>query len=794
MTSTKPNSKGNDYVVSRAEDKDEYELWRFDPQAEFLLEHVEVKDPKLDADLDLTSIGGYLIRWTKVKSDDSYEYPYRLFEFDPDADNPLDGKSIQSGVWDKGKFWGSVSDFGNPDGAKKHYDGFSDLVLLPLDNFLLNFIPSTGRGTFRLWNFDPGSSDPLPSTPYFPQGSFDTIQAGHCLLPIAGFVLDVKSATGDYRLWTFDPEQKIPLAEPVVQQGGWSWFTAAHQMIVVGEHVLTWLPSDRSYQLWSFDPQSEDPLTGPVRSGHLPDSFGNTTSLSSIEDRAREHSSRHPGSIEFMRSKIKHVVHYMIENRSFDHVCGWLYENEKDAKNIQFIGPDRPFDGASTDYYNMNGDEKVHLSKYQDGKLGKDFNLDLPTYDPYHDHSDVMRQMFNGDMTLYEKRQNPNMQGFIWNNGASNVMQTYTPTQLPVLTGLAREFGVSDEWFCSMPGGTDVNRAFSLTGSALGQLNNFQNGAEYAYWYQLLHRPSIWKTLWSNGIRDWKIYNSVEWLDFVFTYHLFLQGQIPTVDQNTAEHISNYDQFVADAENGNLPAFSYLEPVWIAKTGTTSYHPGPDVIPGERRLADVYAALRKNPKKWEETLLVITFDEHGGLFDHVRPPYAHNPYPGDVQDGFAYDIMGVRIPTILVSPWIAENTVFRSETDVAFDATSFLATLLQWFGVPRARWGLGQRTRHAPTFEAALSREEARKDTPKSFEPPYDENYPRGSDADQPGKVDGLHTLMTSRLLHSQLASTHSPAEVEQLSKTILSKATDTASLHELVSDTVAKTKKRGSV
>jgi phospholipase C len=353
------------------------------------------------------------------------------------------------------------------------------------------------------------------------------------------------------------------------------------------------------------------------------------------------------------------------------------------------------------------------------------------------------------------------------------------------ITGLARQFAVSDEWFCSMPGGTDVNRAFSLTGSSLGMLNNFQNGPEYHYWPQSPHRPSIFKQLWSNGITDWKIYNSVEWMDFVFTYHLFVDGQIPSVDNNRSDYVASIDQFKADAKAGTLPTFSFLEPVWIATSGTTSYHPGGDLVPGERALNEIYNALKASPK-WEETLLVITFDEHGGIYDHVPPPYAENPYPNDVKDGFRFDLMGVRVPTILVSPWIKEKTVFRSETSVAYDATSFLATLLHWCGIPKSRWGLGERTRHAPTFEGVLLESSARKDPP-DFTPPYDKAFPPQGEPSRDVQLHDLHRLMAPRLISSLLAGKLGAAEAQRVSEDILARATNLESLHGMITDAVRR-------
>ena len=777
------------YLVSREDGSDGYRLWRVAPDSDDLLEAVDVQDPTLSAGSSIANIGDYVLRWERVKADPNATtatddtYPYQLVQFDPAASNPLSAPPIQQGTWQKDKFWGSVKDFGNPDGAKKDFQDFSELVLLPMANFLLNFIPSAGRGTFRLWNFDPGQSDPLPSTPYFPQGAFESIQAGHELLPIAGYMLDRVASTRGYRLWSFDPEEKIPLSQPVVAQGQWADIGPDHRLCVIGQQILDWVPGDNSYRLWGFDPKRDTPLIGPLREGALPASFTATTSLVAIEPRvlAAAGDAAKPGTIEFMRTKIKHVVHYMIENRSFDHICGWLYEN--DHANIRFVGPDHPFQGASPELYNWDRvkNDKVFISKYHGGELGTDFDLDLPVQDPYHDNSDVMRQLFSTSEPGYAGRATPDMAGFVWNNGAHNVMQTYSREQVPVLNGLAKSFAISDEWFCSMPGGTDVNRAFSLTGNALRQLNNFQNGVEYSLWPQLPHRPSIWKTLWSNGIRDWKIYNSVEWYDFVFTYHLFLQGQIPTVDADTSKYVATYDGFLQDVKGGTLPAFSYVEPIWISKSGTNSYHPGEDIIPGEVRVNEIYEALKASPK-WDETLLVITFDEHGGIYDHVPPPYAENPYPNDVEDGFRYDLMGVRIPTLLVSPWVNERTVFRSETDVAYDATSFLATLLAWFGVPRSRWGLGERTNHAPTFEGVLRRDQARTEF-AAFQPAYDKSYPPGGAANVASPVHDLHRLMVPRLLHAQLSGRLTPTEIQRAADHVLANATDTQSLHELITE-----------
>jgi phospholipase C len=514
-----------------------------------------------------------------------------------------------------------------------------------------------------------------------------------------------------------------------------------------------------------------------------------------------------------MRAKIKHVVYLMLENRSFDHVCGWLYEN--DPQCIHFVSAKPPFKGASTDLFNFDGNSDqakcpvINLKKYENGQLSREWTLDFLGEDPYHALSDGVRQLFFSNRQGYAQRATPDMGGFVWNNGMPGVMSTYTPEQLPVLNGLAKHFAVSDEWFCSMPSETDPNRAFALMGSAIGTLNNFQNDDEYAYWPYTPHRPSIWKVLWANGFRDWKIYNSVEWFKFVLTYHLFLRGQIPSVDEAIKRvndgletwlrqrygafdvqkrpdcNIADHDQFLEDAKAGTLPAFSFLEPVWIGDAGTTSYHPLGRLVPGERWLNKTYEALRNGPK-WEETLFIITFDEHGGLYDHVPPPYAENPWPNDVGDEFHYDLMGIRIPTILVSPWIKKHTVFRSTTSVAYDSTSILATLLHWYGIPKSRWGLGARTRHAPTFEGVFLESAPRKDAPQ-LTPPYDRDFPPegGVVADAP--VNSLYRLITPRLVWALVGGRKSIGESRRIADDILTRASDLKSLKGMLDDLASR-------
>ncbi len=783
------------YLISRSPQNDRYALWRFDPSAKQLLTPMPLAPgASFPRDQHLTAIGNYFLSWSPPQASlGGAYYDFRLVPMDTGSTDPLNATPLQHGQWAKSKFWGRLPDFGNPTGGSKQFDVDDDLILIPLGTFLLNFIPTLGRGSFGLWNFDPnptapGAADPIPgSYPWTPPGaSFRETQAGDDILPMNGYVIDRIRATGEYRLWCVDPQNRDPMPFPPVQQGRWKDITKGHELVPVGGYVLDWTPKDRKFRLWAFDPKSANVLTGPVRTGTLPAGVGPSASLIGFQslvpvDQAR---AKKTGTIDFMRTNVKHVVYYMLENRSFDHVVGWLHD--KNAKGIHLIGPKGPFKGASTALSNYDPVSKtdIHLSKYNGGKPSTKIPLEWFTFDPYHDLSDVLRQYFSKDRDGYAKRATPDMGGFVWNNGSDAVMVTYTPEQLPVLNGLGQQFAISDEWFCSVPSSTDANRAFALTGSTMNELNNFMSPPQYIYWPQQPHRPSVFKTLWTNGFTDWRIYHSTVWQQHVFTYQLFLEGQIPTVDANyaaaaaapTSQYIAPIEQFYSDALAGNLPAFSYLEPVWIGGAGTTSYHPGADLVLGERQLNQVYDAISKGPG-WENTMLFLTFDEHGGIYDHVPPPYAEKPWPNDVNNGFHFDLMGPRVATMVVSPFVEPKTVFRSETEVSYDATSFLATLLHWYGIPKERWFLGERTNHAPTFERVLSRRAPRTKRP-AFTPPTDKNFPtQGPNGTPHQTVTHLAEVVAHSIIARMARGKLPPAEIQALSHEVLTTSRDMATL-----------------
>ncbi len=432
--------------------------------------------------------------------------------------------------------------------------------------------------------------------------------------------------------------------------------------------------------------------------------------------------------------QIKHVVHLMLENRSFDNLLGWLYDpDDPPVRNIP--AQDKPsFFGLRERTYGnrFRRRGKPHFVRKGTGAL------DVPNPDPHESYLFVNRQLFGSKRNPPANLQ-PGMDGFladykttkkgllgllgvgfdISRKDALQILETYRPSELPVINGLARHFAVSDEWFSSVPTQTNANRAFSICGTSLGMTDNHGIGFET----RSFDTRTIWNVLYDHGkqsTQDWMIYYQEDDLLSHYSLTRELFPQIP----DPKEHIAHIDAFFDALEKGALPAYSYLEPAWFESLfgNGNSYHPPAELCPGEAYLKLLYDRLTGQPETWKKTLLIVNFDEHGGTYDHVPPPWgAHPPWgkgnpppPGvTLEHGFQFDRFGVRVPALLISPYVEERTVFRSPTSVPYDHTSVIATVLTWQGIAdRDVWDLGERTRHAPTFEGVLTRHEPRPDVP----------------------------------------------------------------------------------
>ncbi len=401
--------------------------------------------------------------------------------------------------------------------------------------------------------------------------------------------------------------------------------------------------------------------------------------------------------------RIQHIVVLMLENRSFDHLCGFLYSDRQQPRH--FLPEDRsePFNGMPLSFSNpsnpryFTGDAPAQPVSVSAGTE----NTCVPEENPQERFEHVNLQLFGTSRPA--KGQVPTMHGFLLSYAhagakrTEEIMQCYTPEQLPVLSALARNFALCDEWYASVPSQTWPNRAFFHLGTSVGQVD------DYPYSPLDYDAPTIFNIL-QDQKQSWAIYNdslleSTTRLQFPQLWDLWLKP-----------HFQRLDAFFEDARRGTLPAYSFLEPSFLVDPNDA--HPPHDMLAAEQLVWRVWQAV-SGGAHWHSTLLLITYDEHGGTVDHQPPPYGAAPpddHPG--QHGFAFDRFGVRVPMIAVSPWIEAGTVFRSPIQTPYDHTSVIATLRDWLHIPQSAMMKSRRVEAAPTLEHLLNRAEPRKDVP----------------------------------------------------------------------------------
>lgn len=419
---------------------------------------------------------------------------------------------------------------------------------------------------------------------------------------------------------------------------------------------------------------------------------------------------------------IENIIYLMLENRSLDSVLGWLYESDQPANFIPSSNSD-PFNGLQTgNYYNPNGKEgKVPVTK-----ITVDQGQQIPSVDPHEEFQYVQIQI----ATTNEVEMGGFYNDFSTVNKSvpKQIMETYTPESLPVINSLAKQFAVSDTYFSSIPTQTNCNRAFALTGNSLGLyydkprdlkawVNNSFAKHEKGELDVTFNQKTIWDVLNENGFKsqeDWMIFYQDLWPPIYGSYFFTQDLLWPTLGNQSSDNFGSISTFFTQAQSGNLPTFSFLEPAWYEEIlgNGNDYHPPANVGGGEQFLYKLYDALKASPK-WENTLLIINFDEHGGTYDHVTPPSGvkapwdnpsdGTPTPDSEEENFDFQSLGVRVPLILVSPLIEEKTVVRSTSGASFDHTSVIATILNHFEIQRDGWKLGSRTANAETFENVVT-------------------------------------------------------------------------------------------
>jgi phospholipase C len=269
-----------------------------------------------------------------------------------------------------------------------------------------------------------------------------------------------------------------------------------------------------------------------------------------------------------------------------------------------------------------------------------------------------------------------------------------------VITTLAQQFAVCERWFSSMPGPTLPNRAFAHAATS----NKHVDMSPMAY----AGVRTVYEALDEQAVSS-RVY-SFDGNTLAFTFRTLFTGG--------GKFLGTFSDFL-DQLNGNLPQYCFVEPRFNEMRDDARHefflacdqHPDNDVREGERFLATIYGAFRKSPR-WLDSLLVIVYDEHGGLYDHVPPPSDNvaKPSPPEPLTGFAFDRLGVRVPAIIVSPFIKARTILRQR----FDHTSLIATARALLA--KNMKPLTARDANANTFETVAELDAPRGDTPDNLD------------------------------------------------------------------------------
>jgi phospholipase C len=428
----------------------------------------------------------------------------------------------------------------------------------------------------------------------------------------------------------------------------------------------------------------------------------------------------------------------MFENRSFDNVLGGLYPGKHYPE----------FNGLNGNEYNEKDPcSRVDPVKVFQGPTDLD-TMTMPYPDPGELFNDMNEQIF-GCCTeaQYQAGQCPStgpelMDGFVSNylrqpaspDGVSptaeNIMQYYAPGpngNIPITSALAQAYAVSDQWHASGPVQTLANRFFvhcatpstySQNGTLYYLTDNTGLTDKYTDPDGVVNDTTIFELLddaasgnnwpWPNRT-PWKVYYN-DWPLAAFTKYVddnwatFFGGNVYTIDE----------AFWSDCSSDSLPTYSFIEPCYtdVFNGIPNSNHPGGSdinnnppaisICAGEQLLQAVYSALYNGPNNlFAKTLFIVTYDEHGGLYDHVPPPKAVPPLPQGMVAGFDYSRYGVRVPAIFINPYIEPQTIFRPASGPhPFDHTSIISTLCAQFDLAGP---LTLRDQSAPTFAGLIN-------------------------------------------------------------------------------------------
>jgi phospholipase C len=375
--------------------------------------------------------------------------------------------------------------------------------------------------------------------------------------------------------------------------------------------------------------------------------------------------------------EIKHIVVVMMENRSFDHMLGYLERDGLAVDGLDGSESNDDADGTPHPVFELPPDRTAfHLP-------GEPLDESL---DPCHSVDCVAQQLENrngGFVKNFVAVKKPPQAD--WNLP----MGYYTGTHLPVYNFLAHEFCVCDAWHSSVPGDTWPNRLYALAGRegrpVTQHLGIFQHLLGTSLWHRLLNVPVYEVEAFTRQLADdqWRWYShdpaslraaDAKYRNFTHminrdNFAYFNRKEISLQTELVEELLFIDDSFLDDAATNQLRDVSWIDPNFVnlrvLDSNSNDDHPPSDVRAGQQLVLDIYDALSKT-RDWPDTLLVVTYDEHGGFYDHVPPPPVH--------DGGDHKTYGVRVPALVIGP-----RVRKDPCHALFDHTSIISTIIRRF-------------------------------------------------------------------------------------------------------------------
>lgn len=438
---------------------------------------------------------------------------------------------------------------------------------------------------------------------------------------------------------------------------------------------------------------------------------------------------------ETRANAMDHMILVLFENRSLDNMLGQLYGPDSGKTFEGILGKDlsnpvpdwaehQPPDGSGVVRTHVgtsldapcpdSGEEWFHTNTQVFGVMDEAnrFHSGSDIQPPWNTPPADAKPTMNGFVQDY-------ISFFTWEMGRQptydeykQIMQCYTPEQVPVLNGIARQFGVFDHWFSEVPSQTFPNRSFWTAATSTPLPTGGTINDPSSHFINDNTAETIFNRLEAHG-RSWKVYvREPATVSFTGVIHWQrLHDRFPT-------NFVSFEEFKKDAANGALPDFSFLEPNLCLGHG--DYHPAAgmalfkgydlpldppsSILSGEAFLDEVFETYKAmtsptGSNVWNTTLF-IGWDEPGGTYDHVPPGAVPPPDPSAPagQFGFTFDRSGYRVPAVVVSPWVEPGSVYNGE----HRHTSMIATM-------RKVWDLGepftQRDAHAAPFDYVFSRE-----------------------------------------------------------------------------------------